>query len=269
MPEGDTIAKLAAYLAPRLVGRELAGGALASRPTVTLVGRRVRSVEPHGKHLFLAFEDGESLRTHLGMYGTWHRYAPGEAWKKPRAHASLWLATTDDVLVCFHAREVELGDADRARTVQRRRLGVDLLREALPGGDELLGRARALLEPTAPVVDLLLDQRIAAGIGNVYKSEALFLERLAPHTPLSRLEAERIGALFGRARDLLAANLVGGPRTTRGPAAGEEARELRAPGHLWVYGRGGQPCLRCRTPVAGARLGRGLRSTYWCPTCQS
>jgi endonuclease-8 len=110
-------------------------------------------------------------------------------------------------------------------------------------------------------VDVLLDQGVASGIGNVYKSELLFLEGLRPLAPLGEVPDRALAGLYREARRLLAANLGGGPRRTR---------FARGPGErLWVYGRRGRPCYRCTATVEGARLGRHLRITYWCPRCQA
>lgn len=260
MPEGDTIHTLAGALDPRLRGQTLAGGRIAAHPDLQLAGRRVGPVTARGKHLFIELDGELVLRSHLGMHGSWHRYARGEAWKKPERHASIVLETPTDVVVCFHAREVQLLAADRAaRFDLQRELGPDLVVE-LPPADEVLKRAAVFLEPGDPVADLLLDQRVASGVGNVYKSEVLFVERLHPLTRADRLGEERVAPLLATAHRLLRANLHGGPRVTR------ERRD--GAGDLWVYRRHGRPCLRCGTRIESARLGRGRRSTYWCPRCQ-
>ncbi len=121
-------------------------------------------------------------------------------------------------------------------------------------------RARALLEPEAPLTDVLLDQRVACGIGNVYKSEVLFLRRHLPDSPLGTVDDEALGACYELASELLRSNLGGGRRVTR--REGDEA------GRLWAYGRGGAPCLRCDGVITYARLGHHHRGTYWCPACQ-
>lgn len=261
MPEGDTIHKLATYLAPRLEGRRLAGSHVQGDPTLNLAGVRVERVEARGKHLFIQLGNDRTLRSHLGMHGTWHAYTRGERWKLPERRASIVLATEAEVFVCFDAQEVDLmrTRGARARSMERR-LGPDLTAESAPEMGEVVKRARALSPPEAPVVDVLLNQEIACGIGNVYKSETLFLESIAPLEALGRLEDADLRRVFERGRRLLRANLGGGPRITRHSRDGA--------GRLWVYGRAGEPCFRCGTRVTSARLGRDRRTTAWCPACQ-
>ena len=259
MPEGDTIHKIAAALAPTLVGAALVTVQVRGRPLETLAGERVTAVRAQGKHLWIDLANGQSLRSHLGMYGSWHSYAPGERWQKPPRRARLVLAVAGRVLVCFDPREVDLLETGgvRARELGER-LGDDVL---APGFDAAAVPARAarVLAPDAPVIDLLLEQRVACGIGNVYKSELLFLHGIAPLLPWSRLSTSRVAALYAEAARLLGRNLGGGARRTRFETSGPR---------LWVYGRRDRPCLRCETPVRRAALGQGLRATYWCPACQ-
>jgi endonuclease-8 len=214
----------------------------------------------HGKHLFIEFDNALMLRSHLGMYGAWHRYGHGETWHRPARQAGVVLETRCEVYVCFNPKEVELLRTDglRARDLGAH-LGPDLI-GATPEPTRLVARARELLEAETPLADVLLDQRIAAGIGNVYKSELLFLEGLAPTRRLSETSDAQLGSMYQRAAELLAANTEGGPRRTRD--VGHDG------GTLWVYGRADHPCLHCGTPVRRALLGRHQRSTYWCPTCQ-
>jgi len=268
VPEGDTVHKVATRLREALVGQTVLGLRVRPGPRAEarprseseVVGSRVEDVYARGKHLVLAFASGTALRSHLGMHGTWHRYGPGEAWRKPEWRASLVLWTDQDVFVCFHAREVAwLRSGGFGATDLSRRVGPDLLAPDTEP-DEAVRRARALLEPETPLVDVLLEQRVAAGIGNVYKSEVLFLGGVPPGTTLGGVSDPELRRLFERARDLLARNLGGGLRRTRFTNDGR--------GRLWVYGRTKRPCLRCGAPIRVARLGRGLRSTYWCPRCQ-
>ncbi len=263
MPEGDTIHKLAAYLQTHLVGRVAEQVVIAGRPA-GVAGLTVTAAEARGKHLLLDLTGGRRLRTHLGMYGSWHRYpaaGPGPA-VRGRVSVALTVAgpPAREVFACYNAKDVELVavDGDRSRALAAH-LGDDLL-GAAPDVAAIVARARALRPATALLVDVLLDQRVAAGIGNVYKSELLFLAGLAPATRLGQVSDDTLRSIYADARRWLSANLGGGPRTTRTTADGA--------GRLWVYNRGGRPCHRCRTPIASARLGARPRGTWWCPTCQ-
>lgn len=259
MPEGDTVFKVAAFLEERLVGRRLTYGKAGS-PAVDLSGRRIGAVDAFGKHLLISLDDGRVVRSHLGMWGTWHWYPPAAEWRKPARQARIVLDTGEAVFVCFNPREVEiLHAAGVRRRVLAARLGPDLLGAALPLG-VIVARAREIAAPESVVADVLLDQRIACGIGNVFKSEVLFLERTPPAAPFSDLPDDRLAALYLTASSLLRSNTGGGARVTR-PGGDRQGR-------LWVYGRHGKPCLRCGEPVRYARLGQDHRATYWCPGCQ-
>lgn len=260
MPEGDTVYKLARYLDPALAGRQLCEGSTVTTLHADLNGSRVGTVFAHGKHLFIEIGDDKLLRSHLGMWGSWHAYRPDEDWLKPQRQASIVLTVVDRVFVCFHAREVELL---RSRGVRRRVLGDYLGPDLLavePAFDSMLLRARDRLDGATPLADVLLDQRVATGIGNVYKSELLFVSGHDPRTRLETVGDAALDRLYRTAAELMAGNIDGGPRVTR--HGNDEA------GRLWVYGRTAQPCLRCDTRVVSARIGRRQRSTYWCPACQ-
>lgn len=263
MPEGDTIHQIAGLLRSRLEGVRLEGGTLAQDAQLSLAGRRVEGVESLGKHLLLHLDRNELLRVHLGMHGSWRRYAKGAEPKAPEPRRSVVLELAGETLVCLDAKEVErLRAGGLHERDLRRRLGPDLM-GAEPDFDAVLERVRGQAD-TTPLCQVLLDQGIACGIGNVYKCETLFLERLHPLTKVGALDDARLLALYRRAHLLLRSNEAGGPRRTRG------SRGIRGDGggELWVYRRGGRPCARCRTPIARERLGRPPRSTYWCPACQ-
>ena len=260
MPEGDTVRQVAQCLAPELRGQVLRGVEARRLDMRRLVGARVVAVESKGKHLSIVCDNGLTLRSHLGLYGSWHGYAPGEPWQRPAWQASLVLVTDVRILVCFNAKEVEIHASQgwRHRDAQAR-LGPDLAAgRAQP--QTLLARMEAFAGPETWLADLLLDQRIAAGIGNVYKCETLFLARLSPVVRRADLPAEALIGLYHLASDLIRANLGGGPRVTRWGPGGR-------PG-LWVYRRAGEPCLRCGAPIRRDLLGLTPRSTYWCPACQ-
>lgn len=260
MPEGDTIHRTAESLRRVLVGRDLVGfeaprlaGPLPTRGTVVV------GVEARGKHLLLRFGDGLILHTHQRMTGSWHLYRPGEAWARPRSAARVVVQVPGVIAVCFHSPVVEvLDEAALARHPSLRALGPDLCDPDLDL-DAATARMRRLDSRTL-LADALLDQRVACGVGNVYKSEVCFLHGLHPATPLRALAPGQPGALLKTAADLLRRNLEGARRTT---VAGARA------GTLYVYGRHGRPCRRCGTAIATADVGARPRVTWWCPRCQS
>ena len=261
MPEGDTIFRTATALRSLLLGRRIvAARARVPGPMIEkVVGSTVTTIEPRGKHLVIGFSNGLALHTHLRMRGSWHRYAPGERWRKAPLQARVVLEVPEHVVVCFNAPVAELLDE---RALERHPalagLGPDLL---APVFEIDAAASRLRRRPELPVGEALLDQRLVAGLGNVFKSEVLFVERLDPWTPLEALDNEALRSLLHTAEGLLRANATpdAGPRTTTLPTSRPR---------LWVYGRAGRPCLRCRTRIQARRQGSENRLTYWCPTCQ-
>ncbi len=262
MPEGDTIHKVARALAPHLEGKPLAfftGRRWGFRPQ--LEGVHVERIRAEGKHLWIDFAGPLSLRTHLGMGGTWHRYAFGERWRRHAYGASAWLRTMICDLVCFDAAEVELGTRLQLAASLGGRVGPDLMQED-PDYDRILERVRAFQGEHTTVGEVLLDQRIAAGIGNVFKCELLFHHALSPYAPPTLLGPKRWQSLYREAASMLRANLPRGRRVTVPP----DARHGLV--RLWVYGRERRPCLRCRTTLERIYCGAHNRPTYFCPRCQ-
>jgi endonuclease-8 len=259
VPEGDSIHNAAARLRPALEGKALVrfeAHRLAVPPPKP--GTGITAVEAVGKHLLVRFADGHLLRTHLRMTGRWDLYRPGERWRKPAHLARALIEVEGAVAVCFSAPVVELTRerTDRAPSAVAH-LGPDL---CLADAD--LDRAVAnmdLVEPGTGIAEVLLDQRVAAGIGNVYKSEVLWACRVHPLTPIGALDADTRRRLVTRAHELLRRNLRPGPRTTYGDRPGGRA----------VYGRTRRPCPRCGTPVQSRRTGEQARNTFWCPRCQA
>jgi endonuclease-8 len=269
VPEGDTVHKIARALRPRLEGEPLARLWLREHGEVTaLAAARVREVAALGKHLLVALapRDGASdvvLHVHLGMHGRWRRAEPGAA---PGGGERLRIETEKDGFACLGAPVTELlRRAELAAHPALARLGPDLLGEWLDL-ERVVARARRR-DPRS-VADLLLDQTVACGLGNVYKSELLFLERLPPRASPRALDDQRLRRLYARARELLLANLGGWWRTTTRPVRAGEPWPAGMP-RLWVYGRNGEPCLRCGALLAVERQGDLARATYWCPRCQA
>ncbi|CAN5135410.1 Fpg/Nei family DNA glycosylase [soil metagenome] len=261
MPEGDTIHRAAIVLRGALAGQTVRAFR-TPLPAVEaaaqgLEGRTITAVEAHGKHLLIRFDDGRVLRTHMRMTGSWHHYRPGEAWRKPERRARVVIETEERVAVCFSAPEVEMLSGESA--VQGGpvgRLGPDLL-DPRVDLDEVVARWRS--RPELPIGVAVMRQTLAAGIGNVYKSEVLFLCGIDPFARVGELEDEALHRVATTARRLLRANLRTTMRTTRRDFGG---------GRLWVYRKSGKPCAKCGTVIRMRRQGEDGRSTYWCEGCQ-
>lgn len=266
MPEGDTIFRTAQVLRAVLVDREITAARAQAQPGLRrvpdlsrLVGLRVTAVEARGKHLLIGFDGGLTLRTHMRMRGSWHRYRPGEPWRRPTREATVVLETAYAVAVCFNAPVAELlTDAGLIRSRPLASLGPDLLADDFDV-DEAVRRLRE--RSHLELGEALLDQRAVAGMGNVYKNEVCFIERLDPWAPVAAFDAGQLAAAQATARELMRTNLRGGARVTTGQRA--RGREL------WVYGRARRPCRRCGTHIQSARQGELARVTYWCPRCQA
>ena len=268
MPEGDTIFQTAAALRPILLGQPiLAARARTPGPAIhKVVGSHVTAVEPMGKHMVIRFDNGLALHTHLRMTGTWHRYAPGERWRIPEWRARVVLETPDNVVVCFNAPVAELmPDRSVALHPAIQSLGPDLAGETF---DSQAALNRLCAQGEREIAEALLDQRVMAGVGNVFKCEILFIEGLNPWLPVRAATPDKLASVVGTARRLLLENVAEQSRTqtphrvtTRGDASARGAS-------LYVYGRAGRPCRRCGTPIQTHRQGQLNRPTYWCPRCQ-
>ncbi len=255
MPEGDTIELAARRLAP-LAGRPLAVQTphprhARARIAERLAGARLERIEARGKHLLLGFSNGLTLHSHLRMSGRWDVYRPGQRWGRSPGRAWLVLRTEEHEAVLFDGPVMELlTPAELSLHPVLRRLGQDLI-------DDDLDVERVLRElrgaaPERELGDALLDQRLLAGIGNVWKSEALHAERLNPFRPLREVSDGELRAVVERAAASLRAQVDRG-----------HGRRPRA-----VYGRTGRPCPRCGEPIASRVQGDDGRTTYWCPGCQ-
>src|SRR5687767_4608568 len=272
MPEGDTLFRTAAGLRPYLVGRDVlaarAQGPGAIPQVQRIVGKRIDAVESQGKNLLIRFDGGLQIRTHLRMNGSWHRYRPGERWRRPPGRARLVLEVDGAVAVCFDAPVVELFEArSEALHPSLSRLGPDLLASDFDAA-EARRRLRAPERADLEIGVALLDQRALAGIGNVYKNEILWIEQVSPFTLVRDLDDATVRRLIATARRLMLENLEDhGLR--RGPERVTTSGDRGAPGPVYVYGRGGRPCRRCGTRIASREQGSDLpRLAYWCPTCQ-
>jgi endonuclease-8 len=265
MPEGDTIFRSARALHQALAGRqvtlfETVYAPLASVDDQTpLTGRTIEQVESRGKWLLIHFSGDLILATHMLMSGSWHIYRVGERWKRARSHMRIVLGTADFLAVAFN---VPVARFHTAHSLERfaavAGLGPDLLGSSF-AVDEA---AKRLLEHGSEEVgNVLLNQRVMAGIGNVFKSEICFACGVNPFRTVDTLRPQEVDCLLATSRRFLSANVAdaGGRRTTGSidPAA-----------KLWVYRRAGSSCRRCGTVILTRKQGLGARSTYWCPDCQ-
>lgn len=254
MPEGDSVAKNAARLRPVLVGETISsvdGTAPAVRVnSARLIGAEVHGVRTLGKNLVIDLDSGYSIRVHLGMPGRWRMLSEGES---SPGSARLVLGTRRGRAACI-AATVEVERTPRV-DMEMQRLGPDVLDEAFDP-DVLVERAKARSD--LRIAEALLDQRVVAGIGNVYKSELLFLAGIHPQDRVEDVPAGALRDIATKAALLMRANVRSGPRVTTG--------DRRRGREVWVYDRGGKPCRRCGTAIEEERLGG--RVTYWCPTCQ-
>jgi endonuclease-8 len=255
VPEGDTLFRTAAGLRPYLVGRTVTAARTAGPGAVPqvarLVGHEITAVESLGKNLLIRFDNGLEIRTHLRMNGSWHRYRPGERWRRPPGRARLVIEVPGAVAVCFDAPVVELLE-QRTELLHPSlgRLGPDLLSPDFDA-DVAFRRLRDPSRAGMSIAEALLDQRALAGIGNIWKNETLWTERVSPFIAVDAVDDETLTRLVRTARRLLLAS-AGGRSGSRS-----------------VYGRSGRPCRRCGTVITSAQQGTEIpRTTYWCPTCQ-
>ena len=273
MPEGDTIYRAAVALHRALAGRVVTRFE-SVYPAVTrvaddrpIVGRTIESVSARGKHLLIAFSGDLVLRTHMRMNGSWHLYRAGIKWQRPARDMRVLVGAGDVEAVGFNVPVAELLTMrELARHAQLNALGPDLLD---PAFDPAEAARRMRARGRDAIGDVLLNQRVVAGIGNVFKSEILFLAGIEPYTPVAALADADIERLVAISREQLAANVLTRSQTLTPSIGRRTTRSLDPNRKLWVYGRGGKPCRRCGAPILARKSGLDARLTYWCPRCQA
>ena len=215
MPEGDTIYRTAVLLG-RVLHHQQIRNATTQRIQITpemLEGRTVEQVESRGKHLLIHLNDQHCIHSHLGMTGSWHVYRLEEVWRKPKKHAVLSITTETNCVVCFRPKVIRrMSAAELRRDVVLQRLGPDLLGPPIPDA-VFLSRIRTQNHESIGVA--VMNQTVVCGIGNVYKSEILFLEGICPLSLVDSLSDATLLAIRDRAVKLMKRNVGTGPRRTR------------------------------------------------------
>lgn len=262
MPEGDTIHRAARTLHAALAGRTITRfeTVFAQLARVEVTGRSVERVDAAGKHLLMHFSGDLHLRTHMRMNGAWHIYRPGERWRKRFSDMRIVLETDEWIAVAFNVPVAEFHDS---RSLERQedllRIGPDFLADAFDF-DEAKRRIRE--HASEEIADVLLDQRVVAGIGNEYKSELLFMARVSPFAKVRDLTDQQLDTILKTSRKVMQANV------TKRSAARITNFSLDPSQKQYVYARGGKPCRRCGSAIQYAKQGPNARGTYWCARCQ-
>jgi endonuclease-8 len=259
VPEGDTIHRTASAIRTALVGRPMTRfEAPRLVGPVPQAGSTIETVESHGKHLEITWDDGLILHTHMRMTGTWHLYRPDEPWRRPYHQLRASITTDDWTAVCFNAPVVETyREPDRRRHPGRGRLGPDLARPTTDLGD-VVDLLLAYPDPDERLSEVMLDQRVMCGVGNVFRCEVLWATELSPWAHVGDLTHHDAVVLVNTAARMLRASARTGRRITNS--------EVR--GGLAVYGRSGQNCPRCHETIRVRRVGEHARLLYWCDGCQ-
>lgn len=250
MPEGDTVFRTAAALREALAGKTLTRCDIRvpRHATVDLTGQVVEEVLSRGKHLFIRV-GAASIHSHLKMDGSWRIGSS----KVPAHKIRIVLGTADSMAIGIDLGILDVLERDHDQDVVAH-LGPDLLG---PDWDAQRAATNLIAEPERELATALLDQRVMAGVGNVYANELCFVFGRAPDAPVCTLTDPL--RMAQRARDMLWLNRAQVNRTTTG--------NTRRGQQVWVYGRARQPCRRCRTTIKVD--GSGDRIRYWCPNCQA
>jgi endonuclease-8 len=261
MPEGDTVWRAARRLHQALAGRPLTRAELRvpALATAQLAGLTVAEVAAYGKHLLTRFDGGTTLHSHLRMDGSWVVSAPSAARRGGPGHEiRVVLDNADWQVTGFRIHDLALVPTNAEGSLLGH-LGPDILAADWNSAGLPAAAVRFAAQPERTVGEALLDQRLVAGIGNLYKSEALFVCGVNPWLPV---EWASIEAVLQTASRMMRLNLEHPEQSTTG--------QLRRGTTHWVYGRAGRACLRCGQPIRSARQGEApeTRLTFWCPRCQ-
>jgi len=275
MPEGDTIFRAARALHRALAGKVVTGfettlAKLASVDDQTPVtGRTVERVEARGKWCLIFFSGDLILLTHMRMSGSWHLYRTGERWRAPRSAMRVVITCGDVQAVGFR---IPVAEFHTARSLERAAHVSELGPDVLGAGYRIDEAVRALREygrshPDAEMGNVLLNQHVIAGVGNIFKSEIAFAAQVNPFRRMQTIsdrELERVAEIAQRYMLSNVAESADNANTGTRGTTGSMDRSAR----LWVYRRQGQECRRCGAIIEMRKQGTGARSSYWCPSCQ-
>lgn len=257
MAEGDTLKRAELRLKPILLNQQVdALWFRKLRGNKPRAGQTITAVAALGKNLLIEFDGKLVLRSHLGMYGSWKAYS-----KKPdfenlryKPKTTVAISTPLGTAVCTAPQRVETYAKSKPPS-DLSNLGPDLTADEF---DLEVVKQSAVAKPNLMLCELLLNQQVACGIGNIYKSETLFLERLDPFQQVKETSEQQIQNLFIQASTLL----------RRNSRDGKQVRRTSDKGQYYVYERNKLPCRKCMTPIRRSYQGEYKRSTYWCPQCQ-
>lgn len=227
-----------------------------------IVGADLTLVQTHGKHLVLHFSNGWVVHTHAMQYGSWQVGPKGQTLRKDPRFARLRLSTPRFDVLFYHGPVMEVLSLEELATHERfHSLGPDLLHDTFLSASVV---AAVRSQGDREIGDTVLDQRIVSGIGNIYKSEGLFLATIHPRRPSKGVTAAELAVLFDELIPLMqAGRYVYGMTVTLPPDL-----QLEPWMRNWVYRRRGQPCFVCATPIEMFRQGDFQRTTYFCGHCQ-
>src|SRR4029079_8763444 len=232
-----------------------------------IAGRTIEQVKAAGKHLLIHFSGNLVLRTHMRMNGSWHIYRLRERWQRPRRDMRIVLSTADFEAVGFAIPVAEfISETRLSKHADLRKLGPDVLSETFDA-EKVIENLRS--RSTVEIAEALLNQRVLAGLGNVYKSEVLFMCGVNPVAPGDHLRDARLASIVETARRTLNMNVAEGLELMTTYGGMRRTTHRSAPSErLWVYGRARLPCRRCGASIQVRKQGIGARLTYWCDQCQ-
>jgi endonuclease-8 len=263
MPEGDTV-----FLTGRRLDEALGGGVLVraelrhpSLADADLTGRTVLGTATAGKHLLTRFSGDLTLHSHLKMDGSWHLYRPGVRWQGQSHDIRVLFVTEEWTAVGYRLHDLTLLPTGRESELVGH-LGPDLMSGDWTADLAAEATRRLAAQGDRELGTALADQRVMAGVGNLYKAEVCFLVGVTPWTPVADVRAETLARAVTLSQKLLRRNAWRPEQSTTG--------ELARGRQHWVYGRTGRPCLRCGTKIRTGVQGDfvPVRYSWYCPNCQ-